>query len=242
MIRGEGLTARGIVEAASIAVAPGELVVLLGPNGAGKTTLLQLLLGLRAADAGTTSVAGLSPAARARTVAYLPQVRPMAWPARVRDVVALGRFAYGAAPQRLAETDRTAIEAAVAACDLGTLADRAVNTLSGGELARVHLARALATQAPLIVADEPVASLDPRHQLRVLDLLARFVAGGGGALVVLHDLALAARYATRLVWMADGRIVADGTVADTLTVERIAEVYGVLARVTTDGVVVDAPL
>lgn len=244
MIRGENLTATGIVDAASINVAPGELVVLLGPNGAGKTTLLRMLLGLTAADAGRATIDDvmaeeLSPAQRARRVAYLPQVRPMAWPARVADVVALGRFAFGAAPHRLAPADAAAIDVAIKACDLVALSDRAVDTLSGGELARVHLARALATRAPLIVADEPVASLDPRHQLRVLDLLQMFVALGGGALVVLHDLALAARYASRLVWMVDGRIVADGGVAETLSAERIAEVYGVAARVTPDGVILD---
>jgi iron complex transport system ATP-binding protein len=118
------------------------------------------------------------------------------------------------------------------ACDLLQLRGRSVDTLSGGELARVHLARALAAEAPFVVADEPVASLDPRHQLRVLDLLSNFVASGGGALVVLHDLALAARYATRLVWMAEGRIVDEGPV----TSERIARVYGVAARVAGDDV------
>lgn len=235
MIRGEGLTRHGIVEGASVSLAPGELVVLLGPNGAGKTTLLRLLLGLEKADSGKTSVAGLPASQRARQVAYLPQARPLAWPAHVADVVALGRYAHGAAPARLGEADSAGVERAMAGCDLLTLRDRAVDTLSGGELARVHLARALAAEAPFIVADEPVASLDPRHQLRVLDLLVRFVAGGGGALVVLHDLSLAARYGTRLVWMAEGRIVGEGPV----TSERIADVYGVTAEVSGTRVSID---
>jgi iron complex transport system ATP-binding protein len=231
MIAGEALTKRGIVEAASIAVAPGEFVVLLGPNGAGKTTLLRLLLGLERADSGTSSVARLPAAERARQVAYLPQMRPLAWPAKVRDVVALGRFAHGAAPTRMSERDRAAVDLAIRDCDLGHLRDRPVDTLSGGEVARVHLARALAADAPFVIADEPVASLDPRHQLAVLDLLTRFVARGGGALVVLHDLTLAMRYASRLVWMDSGRIIADGAPAETMTAGRIADVYGVAARV-----------
>lgn len=246
MIRAEGLRYGEIIADAGVSVAPGELVVLLGPNGAGKTTLLRLLLGLTPCDAGYaeidgTSVQRLTPAERARRISYLPQVRPVAWPARVRDIVALGRFAYGAAT-RLTGRDAAAVDRAIAACGLAALTDRAADTLSGGEAARMHLARALAAEAPIIVADEPVASLDPLHQHRVLALLAQFVADGGGALVVLHDLDLAARYADRLVWMTGGRIVADGPVADTMTADRIADIYGVAARMTRDGVTVTGPL
>ena len=230
----------------SLTVTPGELVVLLGPNGAGKTTLLRVALGLLRPSAGVamldgTAAAGLGAVRRARAVAYLPQSRPLAWPQGVRDVVALGRFAHGATLGRLSRADAAAVARALAACDLETLADRATDTLSGGELARVHCARALAGEAPLIVADEPVASLDPRQQHQVLRVLRQHVDGGGGALVVLHDLDLAARYADRLVWMADGAIVADGPVADTLTAERIAAVYGVLATVRDGHVVIEGP-
>lgn len=246
MIRAEGLHYGAIIADAGLSVASGELVVLLGPNGAGKTTLLRLLLGLLAPDAGSATIDGIvatavKPAERARAVSYLPQARPVAWPARVRDVVGLGRFAYGARG-RLRGQDAAAVDRAIAACDLDALATRAADTLSGGETARMHLARALAAEAPIIVADEPVASLDPRHQHRVLALLARFVVDGGGALVVLHDLDLAARYADRLVWIADGRILAEGPVAETMTADRIAEVYGVRARVTADGVTVTGTL
>jgi iron complex transport system ATP-binding protein len=247
VIAGSGLSLGAIVHEASLGVDRGELVVLLGPNGAGKTTLLRLLLGLARADGGTALIdgeaaAGLRPEARARAVAYLPQARPLAWPASVRDVVVLGRFAYGSGPGRLGGRDGAAVERALDACGLETLAGRAADTLSGGELARVHVARALATEAPLIVADEPVASLDPQHQHRVMGLIAGFVRAGGGALVVLHDLDLAARYADRLVWMERGCIVADGSVAATMTVERIAAVYGVRARVGDGGVTVEGVL
>jgi iron complex transport system ATP-binding protein len=244
MIVADGLTRSGIVEDASFSLSPGELVVLLGPNGAGKTTLLRMALGLLAADRGRATISGddarrLPAMERARRVSYLPQSRPLAWPAKVRDVVALGRFAHGAASAHLCDADRAAVEHALTACDLQLLADRAADTLSGGELARVHLARALAAEAPLIVADEPVVSLDPRHQHRVLILLREFVERGGGALAVLHDLSLAARYADRLVWMKGGRVVADGTVTETMTQERIAEIYGVTARLDGPDVIVE---
>ena len=161
----------------------------------------------------------------------MPQQRPLAWPNTVRDVVSLGRYAYGAAPGRLSAKDAAAVDAAIARCDLTGLAHRQTDTLSGGELARVHCARAFAAEAPLLIADEPVAALDPRHQFRIMDIIADFVAAGGGALVVLHDITLAARYASRMIWMKQGRIVADGAPEETLTAARMAEVYGVQARV-----------
>jgi iron complex transport system ATP-binding protein len=220
----------------TLTVRPGEVVALLGPNGAGKTTLLRAALGLIAVDAGTVRLGGddpraLPPAARARRCAYLPQTREASWPVRVRDVVALGRFAHGAAPHRLSPPDRAAVDEAIAACDLGPLSARRIDELSGGEQARVHIARALAAHAPLVLADEPAAALDPLHQDRVMRLLARFAREGGAALVVMHDPTLAARHADRLVWMAGGRIVNDGPPRATLTPDTLARVYGVRAEV-----------
>ena len=157
-------------------------------------------------------------------------------------MVALGRFAHGAALGRLRGADRDAVERALASCDLDDMAERSTATLSGGELARVHCARAFAAQAPLLVADEPVAELDPYHQFRVMDLIGSFVDAGGGALVVLHDIMLAARYANRLIWMKNGRIVADGPPAGTLTATRLAEIYGVRSRVDGTKVELEGPL
>lgn len=229
-----------LVNAASCRLRSGELVALLGPNGAGKTTLLRATLGLIRLSAGVASLDGrptakLSPTQRARRVGYLPQVRPLAWPNTVRDVVALGRFAHGAALGRLRAADAEAVDRAVAACDLLDLAQRRTDTLSGGELARVHCARAFAAEAPLLVADEPTASLDLRHQFQVMDLLRRFADAGGGVLVVLHDIGLAVRFADRLVWMKDGIVLADGSPQETLTADRIQTVYGVRARVERHG-------
>lgn len=225
-----------LVRGASVSLARGELVALLGPNGAGKTSLLRAALGLERRSGGAalldgSDTASLSPVQRARKIAYLPQQRPLAWPNTVRDVVALGRFAYGASPARLSGADANAVERAIRLCGLEPLAARQTDTLSGGELARVHFARAFAAEAPLLLADEPVAALDPRHQFRVMDLVQDFVTAGGGALVVLHDIALAARYASRLVWMKEGEIVADGPPEETLSEARLADIYGVRARV-----------
>ena len=236
--RGVSVTLGGhrILHDASLRLAPGELVALLGPNGAGKTTLLRALLGLVQRSGGRVRIGGDDPARlpaseRARRIAYLPQSRPLAWPIRVRDVVALGRFAHGASIGRLRGADAAAVERALLACGVGRLADRPCDTLSGGELARVHVARAMAAEAPFLIADEPTAALDPLHRHRIMGLVRACAGGGGGVLVVLHEAALAARFADRLVWLADGRIVADGPPEETLTPQRLAEVYGVRARV-----------
>ena len=236
-----------LVDAASFRLQAGELVALLGPNGAGKTSLLRGVIGLVPRCSGRARIdgedtAGMTPRRRARHLAYLPQNRPLAWPNPVRDVVALGRFSHGAVLGRLLGDDRQAVERAVLACDLENLADRSTATLSGGELARVHCARAFAAEAPLLIADEPVAELDPYHQFRVMDLIRAFVGQGGGALVVLHDVVLARRYATRFMWMKNRRIVADGPPAETLSAVRLAQIYGVRGRVEGDRVEMEGPL
>lgn len=243
-VRAQGAT---LVENASFTLKPGELVALLGPNGAGKTTLLRASLGLSKPAEGHVTldkdeVQTLSPMQRARRVSYLPQIRPLAWPNTVRDVVALGRYSHGGSLGRLKAKDAEAVDAAIDACDIAALSHRKTDTLSGGELARVHCARAFAAQAPLLVADEPVAALDPRHQFRVMDLLKKYVRNGQGALVVLHDIALAAKYADRFIWMKDGRIQAQGTPEETLTEERLAHIYGVKSRVEGAKVVVEGAL
>lgn len=236
-----------LVRQASFRLRAGELVALLGPNGAGKTSLLRGAIGLVPRSMGWALIDGedtarMTPRARARRMAYLPQNRPLAWPNPVRDVVALGRFSHGAALGRLRGVDRQAVERALAACDLEQLAERATATLSGGELARVHCARAFAAEAPLLIADEPTAELDPYHQFSVMNLIRNFVDRGGGALVVLHDVVLARRFADRFLWMKSGRIVADGTPAATLSAARLEEIYGVRGRVEGTRIEIEGPL
>jgi iron complex transport system ATP-binding protein len=152
----------------------------------------------------------------------------------VAAVVALGRYAYGDAFSSITDADRRAVEKALAATDTEGFVNRAVTTLSGGERARVALARALACEAPILLADEPTVSLDPRHQLVVMGLLARAAHDGGAVLAIGHDLAMAARFADRIVIMDRGRLVADGAPREVLTAERIAAVFGVEAVITDD--------
>lgn len=228
-----------LLDNTSLTLRPGELIAVLGPNGAGKTTLLRAMLGLVDVSGGSTMIddremASLAPDERARKISYLPQRRPLAWPNRVVDIVALGRFAHGAALGRLSRKDAKAVDYAIDACQLRELAHRNADSLSGGELARVHFARALAARTPLLIADEPVAALDPRHQLRIAVLIREFVDAGGGALVVLHEVALAARFADRLVWMSCGKIIADGSPRDTVSADLMQQVYGVRAHVEFD--------
>lgn len=239
----ENITVRAgdatLVNDATVSLNPGELVAILGPNGAGKTSLLRAMLGLAPIAGGTATLDGLaclslSPSVRARKVAYLPQRRPLAWPNKVRDIVALGRFSHGATLGKLSEPDAQAVDEAIKACDLVSLEHRTIDSLSGGEVARVHFARAIAARAPLLVADEPVAALDPRHQLRIAELLREFVNSGGGALVVLHEVALAAQFADRLIWMDRGSVVAEGTPKETLDAKIMKDVYGVKAYVNHD--------
>lgn len=244
LLKADGLSyavdGKSLVIDAGFMLKPGELAALIGPNGSGKTTLLRLALNLLPADTGGSSIGGspaalLSPIERARRVAYLPQARPMVWPQPVRDVVALGRFAYGAALGRLSPEDEPAVARAIAACQLEAFEERAADTLSGGELSRVHLARALAAETPLLVADEPVAALDLRYQHQTMQLFAAMAADGRSVLTVIHDLDLALRYATRVLWMHEGRIVADGAAEDTFTNERLREVFGIEASVVRNG-------
>jgi iron complex transport system ATP-binding protein len=223
---------RAIVDAADLAVAPGELVGLIGPNGAGKSTLLRAVVGVRAREAGAITIGeeraeALPPRERARRLAYLPQERRVEWRLSVNDVVMLGRFPHRRSFGGRSEADRAAVERALAAMDAGALAGREAASLSGGELARVLLARALAVEAPILLADEPIAGLDPYHQLHVMEALQAEARRGRGVLAVLHDLALAARFMDRLVLMSGGRVVADGPPEQVLANETLAAVYHV---------------
>ncbi|MPZ38669.1 MAG: ATP-binding cassette domain-containing protein [Rhizobiales bacterium] len=229
-----------IVDGAALDLRAGELTVLIGPNGAGKTTLMRALAGLIPAegriDIDGRSLSALTIRERARRIAYLPQGHVFHWPMPVADVVALGRYPHADAFSMPTDDDRHAVKKALAATGTETFANRPVTTLSGGERARVALARALACEAPILLADEPTVSLDPRHQLVVMELLARAAHDGGAVLAIGHDLALAARFADRIVIMDRGRLVADGKPRDVLTAERIASVFGVEAVMTDDAI------
>ena len=218
------------VDRATFSAEAGSLVAIVGPNGAGKTSIVRAIAGL-ARHSGQCRLAGdlletLEPTVRARRIAYLPQRADFAWALPVRDAVALGRLPHGDPFGRPSPDDATAVATALDRLALSAFADRPVTALSGGERARVMLARVLATQAPLILADEPTAALDPAHQMLVLDLLRDEARAGRIVLAVLHDLALAARYADRVLVIDQGAIVADGPADAVLTGDLIARVFG----------------
>lgn len=207
----------------------GSMVGICGPNGAGKSTLLRVLAGIQVASQGEvrlddTPVRALASPARARQLGFLPQHTEAAWPLRVRELVALGRFPH------IGESHATrarAVSTALTLLGLDPLADRLLDTLSGGERTRAHLGRLFAGEPAFILADEPTAALDPGARFDVLARLRARADAGAGVGVVLHDLALAARYCDTLVLLAAGRDVAIGPPAEVLDTARLAQVFNV---------------
>ncbi|WP_042412655.1 ABC transporter ATP-binding protein [Comamonas aquatica] len=223
------------VQDLSFQVQSGELLALIGPNGAGKSTVLRALAQLLPHQGRVLldgeDLARLAPRQRARRLAYLAQGDQVAWPLQVRDFVALGRLPHQGR-WRLAsasKTDQNAVDAALSAMHLTDMAERHLHALSGGERARARLARAMAVQAPLLLADEPVAALDPYHQLSVMELLRAQCNAGHAVVVVLHDLTLASRFCDRVLLLQGGRAVACGAPRHVLTPAHLQRVYQVQA-------------
>jgi len=231
---GVSLAGRAVLRDVSLALSSGHLVALVGPNGAGKTTLLRALAGL-VPSSGTILVSGealssLSLRERAKRFAYLPQGHIVHWPLAARDIVALGRYPHGATdPARLTQSDAEAVARAMQATDVVEFAARRATELSGGERSRVALARVLAVEAPVILADEPTSSLDPRHQLDVMKTLRKTADEGVLVIVVTHDLGLAARFADTVLVLSDGRLVSQGAACEALSEKIMAEVFRVSA-------------
>ena len=220
------LDGREVLSSVDLTVLPGEVVALVGPNGAGKTSLIRVLAGALALTSGETRLEGrlladFSPRERAARLAWLPQDRRIAWNMPAVEVAALG------APFLSGPEARDRALAALMKIDAGHLAARGVAEMSGGERARVLFARFLATEAPVLLADEPAAGLDPDAQLLVMDVLRRRAEGGAAVLVSLHDLSLAARHADRVVVVDQGRIAADAAPREALSDVVMRRVFGV---------------
>jgi iron complex transport system ATP-binding protein len=240
------LGARTILEGVELTLEPGRLCVVIGPNGAGKSTLLRMLAGIDRPDDGTVrlgdaALEGMAPRQRARHIAHLPQATAAHWPLNGRDMVALGRLPHGAGLERPGLADEAAIDRAMARTDTAAFADRRIDMLSSGERARLALARVLCTEAEVLLADEPVASLDPAQQLAAMDALRAEARRGVIVVVVLHDLALVSRYADRVVVLSAGRIVGDGPPATALAPTTLERVYGARFELASIPVAVSDP-
>ncbi|MGW5349191.1 heme ABC transporter ATP-binding protein [Streptomyces sp. NPDC004031] len=222
------LGARTVLDGVDLDVTAGEVLALVGPNGAGKSTLLAALAGDLPTAGGEVTIDGTpvtawAPRHLARRRAVLPQSAPLAFPFTAGDVVRMGRAPWAGTP--LAADDDTAVAEAMAATEAGGFADRPYPALSGGERARVALARVLAQRAPLLLLDEPTAALDLHHQELVLRVCREQAAAGRAVVVVLHDLGLAAAHADRVAVLAAARITACGPPPDVLTSPLLTEVY-----------------
>ncbi|MEC7818265.1 MAG: ABC transporter ATP-binding protein [Pseudomonadota bacterium] len=209
----------------TLALEPGTVTAICGPNGAGKSSLLEVMAGLLKPDTGETLLRDLlpgrdNPRERARRIGYLPQSPEIAWDVPVRGLIELGRMPHG-------DRAKGPVDAAIDALDLRPFAQRRVLTLSGGETARVLLARILAGEPDWILADEPLAALDLAHQRIIMRHLVSEARRGRGVALVLHDLAIALNHADRVVLLDRGAIVADGPPSEALSRESIERVFGV---------------
>jgi iron complex transport system ATP-binding protein len=226
--------ARKVLQEISLTFRPGEVTAVVGPNGAGKSTLLSCLAGLRRPATGAVTLDGRPVLAfadrdRARRIGYLPQTPEIAWPLDVHTFVRLGRTAHRGVFGESA-ADAAAVDRALERAGVLDLTDRDVTTLSGGERARVLIARALAGEPAWLLADEPLTGLDLSHQFDAGRLLREVAREGAGVVATLHDLAFAVRTVDRVVVLAEGRVVADGVPTEALSPSALASVYGVEAR------------
>ena len=222
-----------VVDNVTLALEPGDFLGLIGPNGAGKTTLMRAALGILEHE-GSSSLTALSQSDRAKQAAWLPQIREIAWGLSVRDLVGLGRLPFGS----IQKNDVHA-EAAIIKMDLSAFSDRIATQLSGGEQARVLIARALAQDTPILMADEPTASLDPANQISTLKIFSDLAQDGKGIMSSIHDLGLAARYCTKLALLDRGKLVAFGSADEVLTPDNLQTVFSIEAHYekTEEGVI-----
>ncbi len=229
-----GYGSRDVLQGVSAKADAGDFIALLGPNGSGKSTLLKTLTGIISPASGHITMQGqdlstLKLKTRARNIAYLAQSREAAPAMTVNDVVRLGRAPYRGALGRISEDGEAAIHSSLARTQSTDFIDRRFDSLSGGEQARVLLARALAVGAPVLLADEPIAALDPFYQLTMMEILKAEAASGKTVIAALHDLPLAAQFASRVWIMQEGKIVANGPPVTALTDKVLKYVFNIKA-------------
>ena len=223
--------AAAALDGVSCEVNQGRLLVVVGPNGSGKTTLVRALSGLARLESGEVRVEGRplegwTRPALARVMAVVPQGEDITFPLRVHETVMLGRYASLGSLATPGATDHAAVAEALERCDVTSLADRSIDTLSGGEWQRVRLARALAQGPRILVLDEPTTSLDVRHEMELFELVRRLVDDGLAGLVITHHINLAARFADRMILLDRGRIAAEGTPGEVLRRDILRAVFG----------------
>ncbi len=231
----KSLDGHQILSDLNVTLFPGQVTAILGPNGAGKSTLLRCLGGLIAPDQGQVFLGDddctkMDPPQRARTIGFLPQTPDIAWAVDVTTLVGLGRIPYLGA-FGASDIDHLATHNAIERCGLRDMATRDVTTLSGGERARVLIARVLAGQPQWMLVDEPMGGLDPGHRLDVIDLFCDFARAGGGVIITLHDLDSALRMADRIIVLSAGEIIADDKPLGALTPSVLSHAYGISAQV-----------
>ena len=229
VVRYPGLSAAAL-DGVSLDVPAGSLYAVLGPNGSGKSTLMKALLGLAPVSSGRITLDG-RPAAHwsrrhlARAVGAVAQAESIAFPLSTRELVAMGRYPYLGPLEGEHEADRRAVARALEACDVAELAERDVTTLSGGELQRARIARALAQEPRALVLDEPTSSLDIRHEMAILELLRGAATAGMTVLLITHGLDVAAQFADRMLLLSHGKAAAEGTPAEVMREEVLQAVY-----------------
>ena len=222
-------------------VSSGTFLGIVGPNGAGKSTLLRTITGMVSPETGTVLINGrpvstLSSRERSRQIAVVPQETSVAFDFDVSDVIRMGRTPYLGRFSPGTQADSEAVAAAMERTDVTQFADRPISSVSGGERQRILLARAIAQDTPLLLLDEPTASLDINHQIRTLDLISTLVADGKTVIAAIHDLNLAARYCDEVLLLDAGSFVDRGPPETVLTEETVRQTFAVDSVVTTNPV------
>lgn len=224
----------------SLSIGQGEIIGLIGPNGAGKSTLLKVLANIMPADSGSYSFAGQAigdykEKQFAQQVGYLAQNATAHWPLQVRRLIELGRLPYQNFRQKLSAQDTQLIQAAIEKTETAHLLDRVVTTLSGGEQTRVFLARLFAAEPQVIFADEPIAALDPYHQLHIMEILRDHAKNGGTVVVVMHDINLASRFCDKMILMQEGEIRRFGNINELLADNVLTDTFRIKLRMFCEG-------